>query len=112
LKIYHDIKETIFKFDTGVNTFYFSSELNMKKFRDKIIENRKRISDSLSNRFNMAIDNYNLSDVVLYRKIEKRGFLIMNEKGEILEWPNQIRFVGDQLTKKQLPILQEDSTQR
>ena len=51
----------------------------------------------------MAIDNYNLSDVVLYRKIEKRGFLIMNEKGEILEWPNQIRFVGDQLTKKQLP---------
>lgn len=112
IKVYHNLKESIFKFDTGKIIFYFSSENNLFKFKDKIIWHRNWMQESLSNRFNLNIANDNLSDIVLYRKIEKRGFLIITERGEIIEWPNQIRLDGDKLTRSEFPELRSVSMQK
>ena len=112
MKIFYNLKESVFKFDTGKIEFYFSTELNLKKFRERIIENRKKINESLSNRFSLEIVNENLSDIILYRKIEKRGFLIVNDRGEKIEWPNQIKLNGEKLIKKELQESQGYSMQR
>lgn len=61
-------------------TFKFSSKMYETKFNDKLVENRNKISTSLSNRFGFNISNDLLSDIILYSKIEKRGFLIISEK--------------------------------
>ena len=61
-------------------TFKFSSKMYESKFNDKLVENRNKISTSLSNRFGFNISNDLLSDIILYSKIEKRGFLIISEK--------------------------------
>lgn len=47
-------------------------------------ENREKINKSLSNRFNILVDVEQLADVVLYRKIETRGFLILSVEGKQL----------------------------
>lgn len=60
--------------------FYFSSELHMKKFELKLLENRVKISESLTNRFNIRIYCKEISDLALYRKIEGRGFLVKKGK--------------------------------
>ena len=74
-------------------TFKFSSELNVKRFEDKVKEHRETIKTSLSNRFNMGIDIPVISDIVLYTKVEKRGFLIlMNE--EEYKCQNIIKLIG------------------
>lgn len=112
MKIFYNLKESVFKFDTGKIEFYFSTELNLKKFRERIIENRKKINESLSNRFSLEIVNENLSDIILYRKIEKRGFLIVNDRGEKIEWPNQIKLNGEKLIKKESRELQDYLMQR
>ena len=68
--------------------FKFSNALNVERFLKKQEEHRNFINKSLSNRFNLNIQMDYLSDVVLYKKIEKRGFLIAvyDENGEFARW--------------------------
>lgn len=63
-----------------VITYIFSSELYMNKFEEKIVSNRNKINESLSNRFRMDINASLIADLKLYSEIEKRGFLIKTEK--------------------------------
>lgn len=56
--------------------FVFSSEGNKTRFKDKLQDNRDRITTSLTKRFNFEISDYKLSDIQLYSNVEKRGFLI------------------------------------
>lgn len=60
--------------------FCFSSQLYLNKFQERLVENREKINDSLSNRFGFAVENDVLCDIKLYSSIEKRGFLIKNHK--------------------------------
>ena len=62
-------------------------------------ENRNKINESLSNRFNYYVEFNLLADCVLYKQIEQRGFLILKD-GENYKCQNIIKFVGEQLTKK------------
>lgn len=64
-------------YDGEVVIYVFSSLTYEKKFVERLEENRKRINESLSNRFGYKIENDMLCDFVLYNKIEKRGFLIL-----------------------------------
>ena len=78
-------------------TFVFSSQLHMDKFLNKLKENRETINRSLSNRFNVHVDVSALADVVLYKKIETRGFLIVTEDKEL--WQNKsLKYVGGKVT--------------
>lgn len=81
-------------YDDKVITYVFSSELYKRKFNEKIAENRIKISESLSNRFDFTITNDTLCDLVLYKKIEKRGFLINVNDGDGAKWLNFIKLDG------------------
>lgn len=77
-------------------TFVFTSQLHLDKFKHKVKENRDIINYSLSKRFNINVDVSQLADVVLYRKIETRGFLIVTDEGkEICQ--NRITYVGGEV---------------
>lgn len=78
--------------------YRFSSEFYKKKFDLEYGGNRYKINNSLSNRFNIPIENTILCDVVLYKKIEQRGFLIILDGEEL--WQDQIKLIGDRLTRK------------
>lgn len=86
--------------DVGL-TFVFSSKYHLEVFKNKQAENRKRLNESLSNRFNYYVEFNVLADCVLYKQIEQRGFLILKD-GENYSCQNIIKFVGEKATKKNL----------
>ncbi len=77
----------------------FSSINHLGKFMEKLNENRDTISYSLSKRFGVNVNFALLSDIVLYSKIETRGFLI-NHKGVFYTCKKDIILNGATLTKK------------
>lgn len=79
--------------------YVFSSELYKNKFIERIKENRETINSSLSNRFGFKIKNDILADLVLYRKIEKRGFLVFINEEE-LTCPENIILDGKNLISR------------
>lgn len=93
----YDFKTSPYVFETSYNNdkivFVFSSKLHYNKFNEKYLIARDKIATSLSNRFNLNISFNILSDILLYRKIEKRGFLI-KYNDEVVEWLNIIELDG------------------
>lgn len=79
--------------------FSFSSELYKSKFEERLAENREKINSSLSNRFGFDIENNVLCDIKLYTSIEKRGFLIKDNK-EGFECLKSLKLDGKRLTTK------------
>ena len=101
--IFYNLDESFYKFemeDTGL-TFVFSSLLHMVKFREEFEIFRKKINKSLSQRFNLPIEQKLISDLTLYKKIENRGFKV-TAKGVSFEWQNGIVLNGDCRTEKPL----------
>lgn len=82
--VYYDLNKSIYKHTCNGLTFIFSSRLHLNKFIDRQKEHRKAINASLSNRFNIMVDFPLLADIVLYRKIETRGFLVIDKEGNKL----------------------------
>lgn len=79
-------------------TFYFSSINHLKKFSDKLNENRKIIKHSLSKRFGFTVNITLLADIVLYSRVETRGFLITSN-GRIYQCEKDIILNGGKVTK-------------
>ena len=73
--------------------FVFSSELYKNIFLKKLEENRKKINESLSNRFGINIETDILCDIKLYSMTEKRGFLLYLNR-EMTECLNIIKLDG------------------
>lgn len=104
--IYYNLYDSTYAYTVYYNTSYyikyvFSSEMYMKKFEERLQENRINVSDSLSKRFGFVVENHALADIKLYSKIEKRGFLIKTNKNkEGFECLESIRLDGKTLTSK------------
>jgi hypothetical protein len=79
-------------------TYVFSSEFYRKNFIKKFVGNRKKINESLSNRFGFKISHDIICDLKLYSGIEKRGFLIYYN-GARFECPKSIILDGETLTR-------------
>ena len=79
--IFYDLNFSTYKVNEKGLTYVFSSELHRNKFNMKKIENRENICRSLSKRFKIKIELSILADIVLYQKIETRGFLVVLEDG-------------------------------
>lgn len=62
--------------------FYFSSKNHMDKFNENLVDNRNTLSYSLYKRFKTWVNNEQLYDLILYNKIESRGFLVIIEGDE------------------------------
>jgi len=84
--IYYDLSKSSYKFkvpDSKI-VFVFSSDLHMLKFEDAYIENRKEHNTKFISRYRLKISMNVLPDLVLYKKIETRGFLVINEGGQAI----------------------------
>lgn len=81
--VYYNLALSEYRETVNGLTFVFSSQIHKDKFLEKLNENRDIINYSLSKRFKMKIDLNLLADIVLYKKIESRGFLILKEDKEI-----------------------------
>lgn len=79
-------------------TFVFSSKLYKDKFIKQYKSNRKKINESLSNRFGFSVEFDILADLKLYCSIEKRGFLIY-QNGEAFECLGSIILDGEKMTR-------------
>lgn len=99
-KIAYDFNHSPYRLYVGGLWFVFSSENHIKKFKERLDKSRDKISASLSNRFNIFIQCDAIADIMLYREIEKRGFLIITAEGEKITCLNKVQFVGGKLTKK------------
>lgn len=62
--------------DDLVVKYYFSSELYVNKFNEKLQKNHEKLKESLFKRFKIEINIDELSDILLYSKVETRGFFI------------------------------------
>lgn len=87
------------EYDGEVVDYVFSSLFNMQRFIERVAENREVISTSLTKRFGFTIVNDVLSDLRLYTSIEKRGFLVENNK-DVFECPDIITLDGKSLIMK------------
>ena len=90
--VYYDLTKSRYKFkvpDTNM-IFIFSSDLHMFKFEDRYLNNREEQNIKFKSRFRVNIETKVLPDIMLYQKIETRGFLIINEKGQKLCQENLI----------------------
>lgn len=97
--ICYDLKKSHFRYSRDGITYVFSSRLHLDKFKERIDGNRKTINQSLSNRFNIAVNVDVLADIVLYCKIENRGFLIV-ARGENVECRSNLLYDGATVTAK------------
>ena len=70
----------IVDYDDDQLEYVFSSQRYKDLFYERFIDNRIKISDSLSKRFGFKIENDKLADLKLYITIEKRGFLIKGKE--------------------------------
>ena len=92
--------EHVIKYSNGESIKYkFSSLLYKDKFTSRLDANRKKINDSLSNRFGFELSNNVLCDLKLYSCIEKRGFLVETKEG-YYECLNIIKLDGQNKIQK------------
>jgi|GEM_PF-3432857 len=83
----------------GIVKFVFSSEFYKNKFVRELVDNRKKVNNSLSNRFGFSIRAELVADLKLYSAIEKRGFLIYYNEDKV-ECLSDITLDGLMLTPK------------
>jgi hypothetical protein len=79
--ICYDLSISPYIHTSGEITYHFSSENHKQKFIKQQENHRKNISKSLSNRFGLLVEVDILADIVLYKKIESRGFHISTNEG-------------------------------
>lgn len=75
-QVYNIIEESIYFLDKGGLRFYFSSEFNRKRFKEKSTSYIKEENRKIVNRYKQNIDLTQYMLVSLYKKIEKRGFRV------------------------------------
>lgn len=80
----YDLQMSPYRYTKDGLTFVFSSQIHLDKFKMKYKENRDIVNYSLTKRFKMNVNASQLADVVLYRKVETRGFLIVTAEGKTL----------------------------
>lgn len=97
--IVYKLELSPYTFTIDETTFCFSSKNHLEKFAEKLTENRELIGYSLSKRFGFNINIKLLADIVLYSKVETRGFLIIR-KGETYLCKKDIILSGGKVTKK------------
>ena len=76
--VYQDIFESNYYYDYESYRLYFSSLFNKNRFISRIEEFIKDENIKNSNKYGVKIDLTNYLIIVLYKKIEKRGFRVYN----------------------------------
>mgnify|MGYP003295613509 CR=1 FL=1 len=74
--VYNDIEESDYKFEYNKLIFYFSSIYLLEKFERNYIKFLKDETDKLKVKFKCKIESDEMIMLLLYKKIEKRGFRV------------------------------------
>jgi hypothetical protein len=99
--IYYDLPYSPYKIlvpDTNI-TFVFSSDLHLTKFEEHYKDHRMEFNTKYKSRFRLNINLALLPDILLYIKIETRGFLLLDERGCKLCQENLL-LSGERATRK------------
>ncbi len=97
-KIYYDLSKSPYFVKNSTATFYFSSNLHLEKFISRCATNRSSINNSLKKRFGFNIEMNAIADIILYKKIENRGFRIKTHDGGLANCLDNIILSGDNRT--------------
>ena len=74
--VYNDINESTYNFSYDDMTFYFSSKFYKEKFKNDYINYLKEETDKLRIKFKCNVVADEMILLLLYKKIEKRGFRV------------------------------------
>jgi len=98
--IYYDLNYSEFKFYSEELdlTFVFSSKLHLTKFKEQFLQHRAEFNQKYSVRFKIKCSFKALPDLVLYRRIESRGFLI--KEGDTNLCQKFLKLGGEQVIRK------------
>ena len=97
--IVYDLRLSPYSIKIGDVTYYFSSKNHLEKYSEQLYDNRNAIRISLSGRFGIDVNLSLLADIVLYGKVETRGFFIVC-KGVPYLCRKNITLNGETLTEK------------
>lgn len=84
--IVYNLKETPYIISVGKYEYHFSSLKHLQKWAKGLTQNRIEISRSLSNRFKIPVEVLALADLALYKKIETRGFYVLEGGVEVCQF--------------------------
>lgn len=108
--IYHNLKETDYIATNGELILHFSSAVYCRKFIDRVDSERELLRKKLGS----VYDSFNfdiVSDLMLYRKIEKRGEY-GTLKGMGMGWRQLDQYALRKMTEKCITSWQEAQRQR
>lgn len=108
--IYHNLKETEYIASNGELILHFSSAVYCRKFIDRVESEREMLRKKLGGMY----DSFNfdiVSDLMLYRKIEKRGEY-GTLKGMGMGWRQLDQYALRKMTEKNTTDWQEMQRQR
>lgn len=91
--ICYNLELSPYRVKVGNIIYHFSSENHCDKFLCEQTEFREKIRFSLENRFKFPFGVDELADILLYKKIEGRGFYI-DIGGEIATCLESLKFHG------------------
>jgi hypothetical protein len=91
--VYYKLKDSPYTYNVDDITFVFSSKIHLEKFHFRREHHRAIINGIVSKRFDLKVDLGLYADLILYMKVESRGFLIRTESGEF-DCQNGITFNG------------------
>lgn len=81
--IYNDLNDSNYIFSYNNLDFYFSSRFYLEKFKNKYLDFLKDENDKLNIKFMGKIKCDEMILILLYKKIEKRGFKILKNGKEL-----------------------------
>lgn len=73
-----DLRKTKYSYEFGEYIFYFSSKLYLKKFKEGVLNYIILESAKITNKYKIKINVSNYLSVSFYKKIEKRGFRVID----------------------------------
>lgn len=95
--VYHNLKESKYSISYEGIEYFFSSKVYLDKFKKELEENRKKY-EKFFNRNELNLNIKTLSDISLYKMIEKRGFRV-EYKGVNVGWQELKRIATIRLHK-------------
>jgi len=97
-------------YEDSVLHLHFSSRFNRDRYIEKVLENRIKTKFNIAEKNNITLDTNKMADLVLYSKVENRGFYC-TIKGETFTCLKNIIFDLQPQTKSDCPIQSEPTTQ-
>jgi hypothetical protein len=104
--IYYNLKESSYKLKVDNLEFFFSSKKYLRKFYESYSNNREFLKSSLYNRWGFYVEANTLYDIVLYSKIEKRGFYLKMNGDEYSCLENVNLYLEKKIKQKSVEQLQ------